>query len=50
MATRRNDRGLDVANRETWTVTGIGADATLTVTGRGGQRTLPAPYPARTSS
>ncbi|WP_152187103.1 AAA family ATPase, partial [Segeticoccus rhizosphaerae] len=44
VATRRNDRGLDVANRETWTITGIGADGSLTVTGRGGPRSLPATY------
>ena len=37
VATRRNDPDLGVANRETWTVTGIGDDGTLvrsTATGR----------------
>ena len=41
IATRRNDRGLDVANRDTWTVTAITADAGLTVTGPPGERSLP---------
>ncbi|PWN02840.1 AAA family ATPase [Nocardioides silvaticus] len=44
VATRRNDRDLDVANRDTWTVTGAGADGTLTVRGRGGDRILPPAY------
>ena len=44
VATRRNDRDLGVANRDTWTVTGIGEDGSLLVTGRAGQRTLPAEY------
>jgi hypothetical protein len=44
VATRRNDRDLAVANRDTWTVTGIGADGSLHVTGRAGRRTLPAAY------
>ena len=44
--TRRNDRDLAVANRDTWTVTGIGSDGTLTVQGdaRAGSRSLPAAY------
>lgn len=29
--TRRNDRTLGVANRETWTVTGLGGDGSLIV-------------------
>ncbi|MQW77078.1 relaxase domain-containing protein [Nocardioides sp. dk4132] len=44
VATRRNDRNLEVANRDTWTVAGVGDDASLFVTGRAGQRTLPAAY------
>ncbi len=44
VATRRNDRDLGVANRDTWTITGIGADGSLAVTGRNGDRTLPAAY------
>ena len=35
VATRRNDRDLGVANRDTWTITGIGDDGTLTVSGTG---------------
>ena len=44
VATRRNDRDLGVANRDTWTVAGIGEDGSLLVTGRAGQRALPADY------
>ena len=44
VATRRNDRDLGVANRDTWTVAGIGEDGSLLVTGRAGQRALPAEY------
>ena len=44
VATRANDRGLDVANRDTWTVTGLGVDGSLTLTGRRGERVLPASY------
>lgn len=43
-ATRRNDRDLGVANRDVWTVAGIGGDGSLIVTGRAGQRELPAHY------
>jgi hypothetical protein len=46
VATRRNDRDLDVANRETWTVTATGADGSLTVSGERGDRRLPAGYVA----
>ena len=55
IATRRNDRDLDVANRDTWTVTRVSPDRSLTVT-RGdaadrprgnAARTLPAGYVAR---
>lgn len=52
VATRRNDRALitsageSVRNRETWTVTAIGADGSLTVTRERGHDTvtLPADY------
>jgi hypothetical protein len=44
VATRRNEPALDVANRDTWTVTGIKRDATLTVDGGRGGRQLPAGY------
>lgn len=44
VATRRNDRDLGVANRDTWTVAGIGDDGSLVVVGRSGQRELPATY------
>ena len=44
VATRRNEPALDVANRDTWTVTGIAPDGTLTLHGGGGERRLPAGY------
>ncbi len=44
VTTRRNDRELDVANRETWTVTCVHRDHSLSVTGRAGHRRLPAEY------
>jgi len=45
VATRRNDRDLDVANRDTWTVTHTHGDAGLTVTSRtAGERVLSAGY------
>ena len=44
IATRRNNRDLDVANRDTWTVAGIGDDGSVLVTGRAGHRTLPTEY------
>ncbi len=44
VATRRNDRDLAVANRDTWTVAGVGVDGSLLVTGRAGRRALPAEY------
>ncbi|MGI8702053.1 MAG: ATP-dependent DNA helicase [Nocardioidaceae bacterium] len=44
IATGRNDRDLDVANRDTWTVAGIGDNGSLLVAGRGGQRDLPPDY------
>lgn len=44
VATRRNDRALGVANRDVWTVAGIGDDGSVIVAGRAGQRTLPKDY------
>ncbi|QIX25178.1 relaxase domain-containing protein [Nocardioides sp. JQ2195] len=44
IATRRNDRDLGVANRDTWVVAGTGDDGSLLVVGRAGQRELPAAY------
>jgi conjugative relaxase-like TrwC/TraI family protein len=46
VATRRNDRDLGVTNRDTWTITAIGADGSLTLRGRRATdpRTLPAGY------
>ena len=44
VATRRNDAGLGVANRQTWTVTGVGEDGSLALRGRGRGRALPAEY------
>ncbi len=44
VATRRNDRNLGVANRDTWIVARIGEDGTLHVAGRAGRRALPAAY------
>lgn len=40
IATRRNDRDLGVANRDVWTVAGVGDDGSLVVVGRTGQRVL----------
>ena len=47
IVTRRNDTGLEVANRDTWTVTGMASDGALTVRGQAGERTLPAGYVRR---
>ncbi|GGF36363.1 hypothetical protein GCM10011519_07340 [Marmoricola endophyticus] len=47
IATRRNDRDLGVANRDTWTVTAVHGDGALDVRGRPGERTLPADYTHR---
>jgi len=44
VATRRNEPALDVANRDTFTVTGIAPDGTLAVDGARGERHLPASY------
>jgi hypothetical protein len=43
-ATRRNDAALDVANRETWTITSCGPDGELTIVGAAGSRRLPVAY------
>lgn len=51
VATRRNDPDLMVTNRQTWTVTGLGEDGSLTLRsnghGRGRDRVLPADYATR---
>ncbi len=47
VATRRNAPDLRVANRQTWTVTGIGDDDSLTLRGRGPDRMVPAEYATR---
>ena len=49
VVTRQNDRDVDVANRDTWSVTVVHADGALTVTpttgsGLTGQRSVPAGY------
>ncbi len=44
VATRHNDYDLGVANRDTWTVTGIDPDGTLQLTGEHGYRNLPLAY------
>ncbi|MGI9156550.1 MAG: MobF family relaxase [Marmoricola sp.] len=45
VATRRNDPSLDVANRDTWTVTRAHRDGQLTViSATAGERVLPADY------
>ena len=46
VATRRNDRELGVANRDTWTIAALDPDGTVTVHGepRTGCRTLPSAY------
>ena len=46
VATRRNDPGLGVANRDTWTVTTVHPDGSLAVKGRCGDRVLPTTYVA----
>ena len=47
VATRRNDADLQVANRQTWTVAGIGDDGSLTLHGHGRDRQIPADYATR---
>jgi exodeoxyribonuclease V alpha subunit len=44
VATRRNEPALDVANRDTWTVTRIAPDGTLALHSGRGERHLPARY------
>ncbi|MFZ1287291.1 MAG: MobF family relaxase [Candidatus Phosphoribacter sp.] len=45
VATRRNDRALQVANRDTWTLTAVADDGTATLTGSKRQRAvLPPSY------
>lgn len=47
VATRRNDPNLQVANRQTWTVTGIRKDGSLLLHGRGRDREIPSDYATR---
>ncbi|WP_448071305.1 hypothetical protein [Georgenia yuyongxinii] len=47
VATRRNDPALQVANRQTWTVTRIRKDGSLLLHGRGRDREIPADYATR---
>jgi exodeoxyribonuclease V alpha subunit len=50
VATRRNDPDLRVANRQRWTVAGIGTDGSLVLHGPehgGGEREIPADYASR---
>ncbi|MGH3350650.1 MAG: hypothetical protein ACRDPS_08280 [Nocardioides sp.] len=44
IATRLNDRDVDVSNRDTWTVTAVAADGRIVARGRRGEWTLPADY------
>jgi exodeoxyribonuclease V alpha subunit len=47
VATRRNDPDLGVANRQTWTVTGLGDHGSAILHGRGRDREVPAEYARR---
>ena len=47
VATRRNDRDLEVANRDQWAVIAIDDDGSLALAGRRGQRTVPGDYARR---
>jgi len=47
VATRRNDPDLGVANRQTWTVAGIGEKGSLILHGRGRDREVPPDYATR---
>ena len=47
VATRRNDPDLQVANRQTWTVTVIGQDGSLVLHCNGRDREVPSDYAAR---
>jgi thymidine kinase len=44
IATRRNNTDLDIANRDTWTITGVDENRSVLVEGERGRRTLPAAY------
>ena len=44
VATRRNDPDLGIANRQTWTVAGVGKDGGLVLRGHGHDRKIPAAY------
>ena len=44
VVTRRNDSDIEVANRDTWTVTSVHRVGSVTVTGERGERALPAAY------
>ncbi|PZS16462.1 MAG: TrwC relaxase [Pseudonocardiales bacterium] len=47
IATRHNDRDLDVANRDVWTIVDVGWHGGIVVSGEHGQRTLPPEYVRR---
>lgn len=47
VATRRNDPDLQIANRQTWIVGGIGANGGLTLRSHGRDRHVPAEYAAQ---
>ena len=47
VTTRRNDTDLQVANRQMWTVTGVGEDGSLVLRGHGRDREVPADYVTR---
>jgi exodeoxyribonuclease V alpha subunit len=47
VATRRNDPDLQVTNRRTWTVTGIGENGSLTLHSHGRDREIPPEYARR---
>ena len=44
VATRRNDPDLRIANRQTWTVTGVGGDGSVALHDRGRDQIVPAEY------
>ena len=44
VTTRRNDPDLQVANRQTWKVVGVGEDGSLRLRGHGRDREVPADY------
>ncbi|HJQ07285.1 MAG TPA: MobF family relaxase [Nocardioides sp.] len=47
VATRRNDRDLQVANRQTWTIQAIHDDGSMTLRSHGRDRQVPAGYAAQ---